>query len=49
LSSAKALFMAENQGVEHTVMSAEQLDRAALHAAPGYGAGHGPMGHQAVR
>jgi hydroxymethylpyrimidine/phosphomethylpyrimidine kinase len=49
LSSAIALFMAEKQGVEHSVMRAEQIVRAALHAPPGYGAGHGPMGHQAVR
>ena len=49
LSSAIALFMAEKQGIEHSVRRAEQFVRAALLAAPGFGAGHGPMGHHAVR
>jgi hydroxymethylpyrimidine/phosphomethylpyrimidine kinase len=49
LSSAIALFMAQKQGIEHSVRRAEQFVQAALLAAPGFGSGHGPMGHHAVR
>jgi hydroxymethylpyrimidine/phosphomethylpyrimidine kinase len=32
-----------------SVGKARQFVRAALLAAPGFGSGHGPLGHQAVR
>jgi hydroxymethylpyrimidine/phosphomethylpyrimidine kinase len=49
LSSAIAVFLAKKQGIEHSVRLARQFVLAALSAAPGFGAGHGPMGHHAVR
>ena len=49
LSSAIATVLGHGQPLEHAVRLARQYVRAALLAAPGFGAGHGPMGHQAVR
>ncbi len=49
LSSAIATHLARGAALEEAVEQARAFVRAALSAAPGYGAGHGPMGHQAVR
>ena len=49
LSSAIATLLGHGQSLEHSVRLARQFVRAALKAAPGFGSGHGPMGHQAVR
>jgi hydroxymethylpyrimidine/phosphomethylpyrimidine kinase len=49
LSSAIATLLGHGQHLEHAVRLARQFVRAALKAAPGFGEGHGPMGHQAVR
>lgn len=49
LSSAIATRLGAGDGLEDAVDRARQFVRAALLAAPGFGAGHGPMGHQAVR
>jgi hydroxymethylpyrimidine/phosphomethylpyrimidine kinase len=49
LSSAIATLLGHGQPLEHSVRLARQFVRKALAAAPGFGAGHGPMGHQAVR
>jgi hydroxymethylpyrimidine/phosphomethylpyrimidine kinase len=49
LSSAIATLLARGLPLEQAVGEARELVRKALLAAPGFGAGHGPMGHQAVR
>jgi hydroxymethylpyrimidine/phosphomethylpyrimidine kinase len=49
LSSAIATLMGKGQAPEEAVAGARNFVRAALLAAPGFGQGHGPMGHQAVR
>lgn len=49
LSSAIATLLGHGQPLEHAVRLARQFVRAALKAAPGFGEGHGPMGHHAVR
>ncbi len=49
LSSAIATLLGHGQPLEHSVRLARQFVRKALLTAPGFGAGHGPMGHQAVR
>jgi hydroxymethylpyrimidine/phosphomethylpyrimidine kinase len=49
LSSAIATLLGHGQTLEHAVRLGRQFVRKALTAAPGFGAGHGPMGHQAVR
>ncbi|MBS1239492.1 MAG: hydroxymethylpyrimidine/phosphomethylpyrimidine kinase [Proteobacteria bacterium] len=49
LSSAIATLLGHGQPLEHSVRLARQFVREALKAAPGFGSGHGPMGHQAVR
>lgn len=49
LSSAIATMLGHGQPLEHAVRLGRQFVRRALQAAPGFGAGHGPMGHQAVR
>ena len=49
LSSAIATLLAKGQPLEEAIDGARKFVRAALEAAPGFGAGHGPMGHQAVR
>jgi hydroxymethylpyrimidine/phosphomethylpyrimidine kinase len=49
LSSAIATLLGRGQPLEQAIDGARQFVRAALEAAPGFGAGHGPMGHYAVR
>jgi hydroxymethylpyrimidine/phosphomethylpyrimidine kinase len=49
LSSATATLLGHGQPMEHAVRLARQFVFRALQAAPGFGAGHGPLGHQAVR
>ena len=49
LSSAIATLLARGLPLEDAVDGARRFVRAALEAAPGFGAGHGPLGHQAVR
>jgi len=46
LSSAIATLVGHGQGLDHAVRLARQFVRKALQAAPGFGSGHGPMGHQ---
>lgn len=49
LSSAIATHMALGAPLEEAVAKARAFVRAAINAAPGYGGGSGPLGHQAVR
>jgi len=49
LSSAIATGLARGLPMENAIEGGREFVRAALFAAPGFGAGHGPMGHQAVR
>ncbi|WP_353203731.1 bifunctional hydroxymethylpyrimidine kinase/phosphomethylpyrimidine kinase, partial [Sphingomonas sp.] len=49
LASAIATFLAEGRSLQESVTRARQFVRLALHGAPGFGGGHGPMGHQSVR
>jgi hydroxymethylpyrimidine/phosphomethylpyrimidine kinase len=49
LSSAIATLLGHGQPLEHAVRLARQFVVQAIGAAPGFGAGHGPLGHQAVR
>lgn len=49
LSSAIATLLGHGQPLEHAVRVARQFVRRAILAAPGFGAGNGPLGHQAVR
>ena len=49
LSSAIATFLGLGFDLPEAVAKAREFVRAALEAAPGFGSGHGPMGHQAVR
>ncbi|MBT0668730.1 bifunctional hydroxymethylpyrimidine kinase/phosphomethylpyrimidine kinase [Novosphingobium profundi] len=49
LSSAIATFLGGGMPLLAAVDEARAFVRKALRAAPGFGAGHGPMGHQAVR
>jgi len=49
LSSAIATLLGAGQTLEHSVRLSRQFVRLALEAAPGFGVGHGPMGHHAVR
>jgi hydroxymethylpyrimidine/phosphomethylpyrimidine kinase len=49
LSSAIATELGRGADLPEAVHVARRFVRAALEAAPGYGAGHGPMGHHAVR
>jgi hydroxymethylpyrimidine/phosphomethylpyrimidine kinase len=49
LSSAIATLLAKGLSLEDAVIEAREFVRAALLAAPGFGSGHGPMGHHAVR
>ncbi len=48
LSSAIATLLGQGMPLERAISEAREFVRAALLAAPGFGAGHGPMGHQAV-
>jgi hydroxymethylpyrimidine/phosphomethylpyrimidine kinase len=49
LSSAIATFLGQGAPLSEAIEDARDFVRAALLAAPGFGAGHGPMGHHAVR
>ena len=49
LSSAIATHLARGLPLEDAVAEARRFVREALLAAPGYGLGNGPLGHQAVR
>lgn len=49
LSSAIATLLGMGLPLEEAVEDAREFVRAALLAAPGFGNGHGPLGHQAVR
>ncbi|MXO65051.1 bifunctional hydroxymethylpyrimidine kinase/phosphomethylpyrimidine kinase [Altererythrobacter endophyticus] len=49
LSSAIATLLGHGQGIDHAVRLARKFVFGALQAAPGFGSGHGPMGHQALR
>jgi hydroxymethylpyrimidine/phosphomethylpyrimidine kinase len=49
LSSAIATLLGKGLPLEEAIDGARAFVRAALLAAPGFGAGHGPMGHQMVR
>jgi len=49
LSSAIATLLGQGLSLDEAIDGARQFVRRALAAAPGFGAGHGPMGHHAVR
>jgi len=49
LGSAIATGLGAGLGLVPAIEQARAFVRAALEAAPGFGAGHGPLGHQAVR
>jgi len=49
LSSAIAVGLGRGEDLVAAIERARDYVRRALLAAPGFGAGHGPMGHQAVR
>ncbi|MEO7692128.1 MAG: bifunctional hydroxymethylpyrimidine kinase/phosphomethylpyrimidine kinase [Sphingomonas sp.] len=49
LASAVATALGRGMSLSNAVARARIFVRLALHDAPGFGAGHGPMGHQAVR
>lgn len=49
LSSAIATYLGLGHPLPEAVRKAREFVRRAILAAPGFGAGHGPMGHQAVR
>ncbi|MFC0205115.1 bifunctional hydroxymethylpyrimidine kinase/phosphomethylpyrimidine kinase [Novosphingobium soli] len=49
LSSAIATFLGQGVPLSEAIEDARDFVRAALLAAPGFGEGHGPMGHHAVR
>ncbi|MEO0463118.1 MAG: bifunctional hydroxymethylpyrimidine kinase/phosphomethylpyrimidine kinase [Pseudomonadota bacterium] len=49
LSSAIATLMGHGQPLENAVRLSRNFVLRAIESAPGYGAGNGPMGHQAVR
>lgn len=49
LSSAIATELGRGISLVPAIENSRAFVRAALQAAPGFGAGHGPMGHQAVR
>lgn len=49
LSSAIATLLGRGESVVDAVEQARRFVFAAIEAAPGYGAGHGPLGHQAVQ
>jgi hydroxymethylpyrimidine/phosphomethylpyrimidine kinase len=48
LASAIALGLAEGLNLPAAIIRAQAFLQAALRAAPGFGAGHGPMGHAAA-
>jgi hydroxymethylpyrimidine/phosphomethylpyrimidine kinase len=48
LSSAIATLLGQGRRLEEAIVEARNFVRAALVAAPRFGKGHGPLGHQAV-
>ncbi|QFT78902.1 bifunctional hydroxymethylpyrimidine kinase/phosphomethylpyrimidine kinase [Erythrobacter sp. THAF29] len=49
LSSAIATLLGHGQPLEHAVRLGRQFVLRAIEAAPGFGAGNGPLGHHSVR
>ena len=49
LSSAIATLLGHGQKLDNAVLLAQRFVRQAILNAPHFGAGHGPLGHQAVR
>lgn len=49
LSAAIATLLGHGQPLEHAITLARNFVYRAIEAAPGFGAGNGPLGHQAVR
>ena len=49
MSSAIATFLAQGLPLEESIDRARGFVRSALRAAPGFGAGAGPLGHHAAR
>ena len=49
LSSAIATHLGMGLGLTESIDKAREVVRTALENAPGFGSGHGPMGHQAVK
>ncbi|GMN02098.1 bifunctional hydroxymethylpyrimidine kinase/phosphomethylpyrimidine kinase [Erythrobacter sp. MTPC3] len=49
LSSAIAVLLGHGQPLEHAVRLGRNFVLRAIEQAPGFGAGNGPLGHQAVR
>lgn len=49
LSSAIATLLGHGQALPHAARLGRRFVRAAIEHAPGFGAGNGPLGHQAVR
>lgn len=49
LSAAIATLLGHGQPIEHAVRLGRRFVREAILKAPGFGAGSGPLGHQAVR
>lgn len=49
LSSAIATLLGAGQELQDAITGARHFVREALLSAPGFGSGHGPLGHQAVR
>jgi hydroxymethylpyrimidine/phosphomethylpyrimidine kinase len=49
LSSAIATLLGRGESLTDAVAEARRFVRAAIEAAPGFGAGSGPLGHQAAR
>jgi len=49
LSSAIATYLGKGVPIVQAIENSREFVRKALLAAPGFGAGHGPMGHHAVR
>ena len=49
LSAAIATLLGHGQSLEHAITLARNFVYRAIEAAPGFGSGNGPLGHQAVR
>lgn len=49
MASAIATLLGRGEALTAAIEGARTFVRAALEAAPGFGQGHGPLGHQAVR
>lgn len=48
ISAAIATVLGHGQPLEHAVRLARRFTRSAIECAPGFGEGHGPLGHNAV-